>query len=71
MAKCYSVSVGDELLTALVFDANGKQVFNLQVSSSNERLEIDVNNYPSGIYYLRIQNNKGQTYGASKFVVSK
>lgn len=58
----FFVEIGEELLAEkteiLVLNNFGQAIYNNVITSSQER--VDVNNFPKGIYYVSIVNEKGK-----------
>ena len=51
-----------------IFDISGKLISTIKCSIGNARVEIDVQNWPSGIYYYSL-NHFGMKLDSKKFVV--
>ncbi|HRP88542.1 MAG TPA: T9SS type A sorting domain-containing protein [Edaphocola sp.] len=50
-----------------IFDSFGKLVYSQKVSNNSQNIEIDIQNLPSGIYFIRMAL-RGGVLGSSKFV---
>ena len=50
-----------------IFDSFGKLVYSQKINNNSQNIEIDIQNLPSGLYFIRM-TLRGEVLGSSKFV---
>ncbi len=63
------VQNGNKMNALKVINIQGQEVINPTVNSTEDKISISVKDLPKGIYFMKLNNNKGITY--KKFVVSR